>query len=78
VRLFAALATSRGVPTGHDAAALAAGARAHVDHPVAGGHPAHLVLDHDDGVARVHQPLSCAISLSMSAGCRPVVGSSST
>src|SRR6185369_17764093 len=39
---------------------LVARARAHVDHPVARGDHVHVVLDHDDAVAGVDQPLELA------------------
>ena len=38
-----------------DAAAFVAGAGADVDDPVAAGDDVHVVLDDDDGVARVDQ-----------------------
>jgi hypothetical protein len=62
-----------------DAATLGAGAGTDVDHPIAARHHAHVVLDHDHRVAGVHQPVELpSSSSSTSAGCRPVVGSSST
>ncbi len=39
----------------NDFAALIACPRSDIDHPVACGHHAHIVLDDDDGVAGVHQ-----------------------
>jgi hypothetical protein len=39
----------------NDAAALVAGAGTDVDDPVAARDDVHVVLDHDDGVARLHE-----------------------
>ena len=38
----------------------------------------HVVLDHDHGIAGFDEPVELTMSLSTSAGCRPVVGSSRT
>lgn len=62
----------------HNMAARTTGARPHVQHPVAAGGHAHIVFDHDHRIARRHQALQLRIKVSTSAGCRPVVGSSST
>ena len=42
---------------GHHAASFLAGAWTDVHHPVAAGHHPHVVLDDDDGVSPVDQPL---------------------
>ncbi len=55
VRLSELPATSSGVPAATTRAALVAGAGADVDHPVARRDHAHVVLDHDHGVAGVDQ-----------------------
>jgi hypothetical protein len=57
VRLSFGLADDGRRPGGHDAAAFLAGAGAHVDDPVGGGHHAQLVLHHNDRVAGVNQAL---------------------
>ena len=41
----------------HDAPALFAGAGPDVDDPVTGRHHAQFMLDHNDGVAGIHQAL---------------------
>ena len=46
-----------GRPLGDDLAAVEAGARAHVDEPVGAPHHLLVVLDDDDGVADIAQPL---------------------
>ena len=55
-RLLVAL-DLRGRPFGDDLAAVEAGARPHVDEPVGAPHHLLVVLDDDDGVADVAQPL---------------------
>ena len=49
--------TSRGGALGDDLAAVLAGSRAHVDEPVGAAHHLLVVLDDDDGVPEVAQPL---------------------
>jgi hypothetical protein len=61
---------------GHQAAALLAALGAHVDHAVGGLDHVEVVLDHHDGVALLDQRCRTSSSFSMSAKCRPVVGSS--
>jgi hypothetical protein len=47
----------------YDAAAAVAGAGAQVDDPVGVGHHGQVVLDHDDGLAAVDQPVQQAEQL---------------
>ena len=78
-RLRVRAMTSSGVPVGDDLAAVLAGARAQVDEVVGGAHHRLVVLDDQDRVAEVAQPLERARSgASSSAGCRPIDGSSQT
>ena len=44
-------------PACHHATSLFSGAGPHVDHPVAARHDSHVVLDDDDGVAGVNEPI---------------------
>ncbi len=44
---------------GHDVTAVLAGTRAHVDQVIGGPHHVLVVLDDQDGVALVAQPLEC-------------------
>ena len=59
-------------------AAFDAGARAEVDKMIGRAHRVFVVLDDDDRVPLVRQPLQGASSRSLSRGCRPIDGSSRT
>lgn len=57
MRLPAAFATSRGGSDRDQASSCLSRARPHIDYPIRLRHRPHIVLDHDDGVARRDEPL---------------------
>ena len=73
---FRLFATSSGVPAATISPPLRAGFRADVHDVIGFRDDAEIVLDDDDGVAFIDEPVEDLSSYSTSAMCRPMVGSS--